>query len=360
MGRADSGMSTEYEPWRHAGLYRHTLCTNSVFEQGDTKFLIGSRTINWKPEPKYLEAFAHLAHSPGRFCLGPQEDPNHLRSAQTHSRYGRRQRGCVSDIFMDNPVCGLQAALCVVSDPRSLLVHGIFDRVPFPGSLVRRPTIMKLPKLEHRRLRRLEITLPRLLRSIQKVNYYTLQHSMDLESLMLVDSWCAESLRFDSPSNNVSMENFLANVPPPGTGRHSLSARTTNVFGDDELNCVEFDDDNTILHSREHLDDEHGLRRQRNIAIRALGQVHVRPGPRLLSLLWVLSAQLGWAVDDNQGVASVFVDRRILIGAQYLSISLMAGPLFWTLVARYFSWIPAAPLEYRLQALPVKVENEMR
>jgi hypothetical protein len=333
----------------------------------------------WKDEPQYLEAFAHLAHSPGRFCLGPQEDPNHLQP-QRHSQFGRRQRGFVTDIFMDDPVCGLQSALCVVSDPRSLMVHGIYDRVPYPGTLVRRPKLPFLLPLE-RVPCTAKVKLPKFIASSKKLVYYHVQ-ALDLESLLLVDFWCDARSDYKSPlPHPLSLRNYLRNIPPPGAGRFPLSTevgmdeeeetgitpKIEELFVEDEAteesssSFASTDEANPNNDDQqERLDQNNEIDFQAPVLINDhLPPVNAR-GPRILNLLWVLSANLGWTVDDNQGAASVYVDRRILIGAQWLSISLMVAPLFWTLFARYAQWIPTTPVDYPLEALPYNVETELR
>jgi hypothetical protein len=37
----------------------------------------------------------------------------------------------------------------------------------------------------------------------------------------------------------------------------------------------------------------------------------------------------------------------------------MTAPLFWTLIARLAIWVPTTPVDYKLEALPYIVENEM-
>ena len=375
---ASSGDHEEYYclPWRHAGVYKHALCTNSVFGGGVCPTHSENEGANlWKEEQYYLEAFAHLAHSPGRFCLGPQEDPNHLRSHPA-SRYARRQMGFATDMFMDDPICGLQSALCVVSNPRSLLGHGVYDRLPYPGTLVRRPRLPILSPL-------LQVpctvatTLPKLISSSKKLAYFEIQNSLDLESLVLVNSWCNPSSTLKPKSCPLSLHNYLRNIPPPGVGRFPLSRE---VVGDDQVETIDAPKIEDLILENDEKEDVSLVSASTN----ATNTIEVREnedmdfafhrgifngpplpppnarGPRLLNLLWVLSAHLGWTVDDNQGAASVHVDRRILIGAQWLSISLMVAPLFWTLFARYARWIPATPVDYPLEALPFHVETELR
>lgn len=347
-------------PWRHAGVYRDSLCTDSVFTKEPHVNDLEILTF-WKPEPKYLEAFAHLAHSPGKFCLGPQEDPNHLRMTSTiASRYARRQRGCVTDMFFDDPVSGLQAALCVVSAPRSLMVHGIWDRVAYPGNLIRRPKLVKLPPLHQKAIPALNLTTKNIDFSCRRLQI-ELQTMLDMDSLFFVEEYCSANSKRKSnlpETYPLSLRNYLQNVPPPGSGRFALCEV---VDKEDQTLTVQ----EVTLTTYEN-DREFGIRtpqpQRSDIRVQHAGPFNIArpPGPRLLTLLWVFSSHMGWTVDDNQGTASVYVDRRILIGAQWLSISLMAAPLFWTLVARSARWIPTTPVDYPLEALPFHVETELR
>jgi hypothetical protein len=276
-------------PWRLAGVYRYALCTDSVFDGPSLE----SEAIDacWKNEPEYLDAFRHLAHSPGRFCLGPQEDPNHLREpvVLASQRYARRQVGAVTDAFMDDPISTVQAGICMMQDPRSLLVHGIYDGIPYPGTIVLRPRIVS-PQLQ------LSTSTSRL--AVSGVFALPLQKdSLSLEST-------------ESEPDNATSERPVAarGVPLPPRMAPAPNAR----------------------------------------------------GPRFIQLLWMLGAQLGLAVIDRPDAASVFVGRNILIAVQWLNISLMAAPLFCTLFARYFEWIPAQPVNYNLEDLPFEPTNNMR
>ena len=373
-------------PWRHSGVYKNALCTDSVLgteKRLNLKKLAGDHVgsyILWKEEPRYLEPFAYLAHNPGRFCLGPQEDPNHLQPQQ-QNRFRRRQRGFVTDMFMDDPICALQSALCVVSNPRSLMAHGIYDRVPYPGMLVRRPKLPSLPTLEQVPCN-VQVMLQQVFPSPGKVVYYEVQNTLDLESLLLVNVWCDSQTEYKLPPHPISLHNYLRNIPPPGTGRYALSAEApVGVWEEEEDVEIEtrieelLVEDKMVDQSLSQSDSEtqpnhdgqQGNLNQNNfIGVHGpgLNNNHLRApnarGPRLLNLLWVLSAHLGWTVDENHGTSSVYVDRRILIAAQWLSISLMVSPLFWTLFARYAQWVPTKPVDYTLSALPFTTETEMR
>ena len=388
-------------PWRYAGVYQYALCTDSVFHPDDTIAFRGSiialeesKILLWKDEPHYLEAFAHLVHSPGRFCLGQQEDPNHLhRSGRFLSRFVKRKNCSVTDVFMDDPVSGFLAAICVLCDPRSLMVHGIFDRVPYPGSLARRPKIPIAANLEERWLdwmrQRYQGSPLGFTFDPCRLLHYKVQDSLDLESLSLVNSLLTGQYFRKITQYSISLQNFIRNIPPPGTGRFAFSQELVDegVSSDRVISQVKegfwyldttratitemlLDRNNrsSIITEGSNDEDEdlgNPIFRRQNANIERAHAVHfdhpfVPRRPRIFNLLWVLSAHLGWTVDDNQGVGSVYVDRRILIAGQWISICLVMLPLFCTLVARYIEWIPTTPLDYPLEALPFRVENKLK
>jgi hypothetical protein len=149
-------------------------------------------------------------------------------------------------------------------------------------------------------------------------------------------------------------------IPPPGVGLFPLSQKTPSLATvlSDPI-PLNIDDDREFGHL-----PAQGLGNTR-------GAAHAAPvrepvvfandqGPQIFRLLWVLGAQLGLAVIDSPDDASVFVDRNILIASQWVSISLMAAPLFWTLCARFFQLIPSQPINYSLEDLPFQLPNKMR
>ena len=83
-------------------------------------------------------------------------------------------------------------------------------------------------------------------------------------------------------------------------------------------------------------------------------------GPRVINLLWLLSARLGWRVDDGRRPGAMFVNRGILIAAQWLANTLAALPLALSLTARFALLVPSVPLDYHLDGLPYTVRKRMR
>ena len=356
-------------PWRLAGVYRYATCTDSVFkgpllEDG----VIGA---DFKDEPDYLDAFRHLTHSPGRYCLGPQEDPNHLEETvvTTSPRYGRKQKGIVTDVFMDDPISAFQAGICMMRDARSLLVHGIYDRIPYPGSVVRCPKQQVAKPLTPRTRRCVCVPAhleDQLLQWMEKRRVFAvLQNGLDLDAIYGAYRSTIGQISTHTMDSS-SLDTYLRGIPPPGVGRFPLSqeSRATDIAtGPSRILPLGLEENSELPESASDGDDN-------STGIRQNVTHHVHPhrppfagnmrGPRLMHLLWVLGAQLGLAVIDSPDIASVYVDRTILIASQWVSISLMAAPLFWTLCARYAQLIPSQPVDYNLEDLPFSISNKLR
>ena len=297
--------------WRCSGVYRYIRCTDSVF---------GGRVVyeTGKEEPEYLDAFRHLTHGPGNLCLGRQVDPNHVYSLvqPTSRRFVQKEGDPISDIFLDDPISALQAGICMLSDPTSLLLHGIYDRVRYPGSVVRRPRMYP--------------------------------------SDMLPDDYVPMT---PAHSATYNLLNYVYDVPPPGVGRFPLCSFNFHE-PDVDTEIVEvklFDDDNVTAAQSENTTTE-----ARTVPLLQPRPLAMRRGPRFLQMLWTLGASLGLVVIDSSTVRSVFVDRTILIATHWISISLMIAPLLLTLTARYAQWIPSQPVDYNLEGLPFPLQNEMR
>lgn len=311
----------EWIPWRMAGVFKYKVCTDSVFSP-DAELTCADQTL-WINEPDYLDAFRHLAHSPGIYCLGPQEDCNHLGETviATNSRYARVQQGSTTDMFMNSPIFAFQAAFCMMRDIRSLLGHGVYDYIAYPGSVVRRPL--------------LDATTPDIIGHMQ------LDNSKETE----------QSLR-----QSIELNNFKHSLPPPGIGQYPLCCFKSP--GSQEI----------IPFLPEHSPTEYTVHessaaaapffRQRPHRIAPVGN---HRGTPFLRIMWAMGARLGLAViDDNPHTASVYVDRKILIASQWVSISLMVAPLFWTLCARFLRFIPTEPVDYTLDSMPNSYSNNMR
>lgn len=302
----------------------------------------------------------YIHHSPGHYCLGPQEDPNHLSEPVVASskRYGRIQKSFATDVFMDNPVFAFQAGICMIRDPRSLLVHGIYDRIRYPGTVIRRPRVCSLVSTpeEIRTIFSRSCGSPTITKAQQ--SYYALQEYLDVDTITMVRS---HEKADESEVRCRSLIIYSDGIPPPGVGQFPLSQRLdrSETRLSNPIAPLEIDDDEQVVRTISQSPEQPRGSTLASHQREPVGLVHDR-GPQILRLLWVLGAQLGLAVIDSPDVASVFVDRTILIASQWVSISLMAAPLFWTLCARYARLIPTQPIDYSLEDLPFQISNKMR
>lgn len=328
-------------PWRTSGCYRNVLATDSVFHSGQETLHIASTgdDIEWKDEPHYLETFRYLTHSPGRFCLGPQEDINHLGETVKESRYHRSQVGNVTDVFMNDPVFAFQAGVCMISDPRSLSVHGIYDWIPYPGTAVRRPRISACPGL-------------------------------DLQDYPRVPSksnirWFLES--HDGTNTNVSclpysLLCFLNGTPPADRRDYTFSY----LYNNDVLVPLNFDDNEGWFNNARSRASEQAVQDDEAANVNGNGLLvdqgaNNQPRPHmLLQVVGMLGARVGLAISDEHGHSPVYVERTILIASQWVSVSFMAAPLFITLVGRHWRWIPTEPVQYMLYYDELNQNKEMR
>jgi len=126
--------------WKNVGVYRFLRCTDSVYNLSNEVYIPG------KSEPGYLETFRNLWHSPGFYRLGAQDDPNHmseheiLGKAVCGSRPKRLQRinWRHADVFKQDASMALACAMSMIHSPRSLLLHGVYDRLDPLGTICHR------------------------------------------------------------------------------------------------------------------------------------------------------------------------------------------------------------------------------
>ena len=417
-------METNENLWKNVGVYRFTRCTDSVYgREVDLPSVESDLASSLKDELGYLDGFRYLCHSPGLYCLGQQQDPNHddpkimrlfdIKSSPISRVIHRGNRSRHSDIFMDNHTLAFACALSMIHDPRSLLVHGVYDRVAYPGTIARRPHLppsifarvapfprdtnalreeasMLVKKWKSQNLKRSALAyldsrtkFPDLARN-DSMQFCLQSDELDIESHDLVHVDCGESEEH-CVHHLSSLQNYVQNVPPPGVGRFPLSAKespegghrselvslhvrpsndrlvpargTTENGNDDELSRGPGEAPNRAVNvARQQQPPQNG---HQNGRPQPFVDANVR-GPQVVNLLWLISAHFGWTVDNTQGAGSVLVDRRILIASQWISNSLMAMPLLWTLLARYVKWITPKPIDYHLEGLPYEVGNEMR
>jgi hypothetical protein len=408
--------------WRNEGVYKFKTCTDSIFERElDLPSIETDLTFapEFKDELDYLDGFRYLCHSPGLYCLGQQQDPNHedpailpiydIKTSPFRRVFPRGKRCRNSDTFMDNHTLAFACALSMIHDPRSLLVHGIYDRVQ--NTIVRRPVLppiifnraspssratviekgsILVKKWKSQTLRKSKVTVSQHI--FNRKTKKTFSESDFLRSCLHYSEPDVDSLGLlhlaqngagqDSWPHTTSLHCYLQNIPPPGVGCFSLSTaksisrhgRQGSVHPDLVPLTRGGDGSPSQSHGTENIDWL-----VRGPAVPLGAAQHPRPvanvnlnvhpaaapgaqgnGPRVINVLWLMSAHFGWAVDDSQGAGSVLVDRQILIATQWVSNSLMTLPLLWTLLARYVKWITSKPINYYLEGLPHEVDNEMR
>ena len=401
-------------PWRQSGNYRYQICTDSLFNPSHS-LTMGHECWeeHLKDEPRTMRTFRRLIETPGKFNFGPQEDPNHLGEIAPSRGWwlSADQQGYCTDMFMDGPLRSLQVALITLSNPRSVVGHGVYDRINYPGKVVRRP---RFP------------TWSRHLNHAEKCP--EAQLTPREEYFRLQDSLCFDLVPKSAQSmyQTYSMRRYLRNIPPMGMGCFPLSIDSGAIPGyddkpseDEEKNaepreeieqntagdnsstasvlflttshlvpiCVPVLQEETALSRESHTETSSLTLRteafyrtyQRPDEVRHQGVAANNanenlanlpgvnpplmrgPGPRLLNLLWSVSAQLGWSVDDpGQTASSVVVNRKLLIGVQWLSLTLMAAPLVLTLGARSMYLVPCKPVDYYLEDLPYPLVSELR
>jgi hypothetical protein len=303
------------------------------------------------------------------------------KTAGVHLLFFPKKRPFTSDIFMDETMLAFGSSLAMIHDPRSLIVHGIYERGR--STMARRPSCRSLifdDKAKHDPEALIE-------KATVVVNKWILAHAADSRRKdsrfdVLVSGgkhFCLQENDLDVDSHGLlhfsttptCMEhrsgylNYVKNIPPSGIGRYAMS-----TLGDDSLanilplTLVSHDPTsrrNDVVVSgpsppTTHQNVTHGQPRPNQDGFNP--QLIPDPrGPRLLQLLWILSSNLGLNVQPGD---DIMVDRRILIATQWFANSLMAMPVIYTLLARSILRITPKPIDYHLEGLPYEVDNEMR
>ena len=379
---------TTYEPWREAGVYRdstaitarqdHAGVHDDTEEDSDSEnkstpqpsAILPAVSSGWKSAPEFLDEFRNNQCSPGMYFLGDQHDPNHP--------VGKYKDAKSNDVFMGDLNLAAKVALAVLQDPRSLINHGVYDRIPSVGTVVRRPA-MPSPFFSRFGQRNATRLVPRTKQPLTK---RIALNDPDPDGLVLFDlngHWFFKS----------SLTDFVQNIPPPGVGRYPFTMNDSNSSsstGSEDLIPINVSDGMIRDDTDDSDEDEDGdnggnntngtagLSSRRNNrqarsreAQAAANNDRFNPliipgrGPRLFNLFWLMSSQLGWSINESHGGSPVHVDRRVLIAAQWVANALMTFPLLYTLLARAFGSITPKPLDYHLDGLPFHIEdNEMR
>jgi hypothetical protein len=399
-----------YNLWRNVGCYPYVKCSDSIFGSPIDLEIPDDLDLPFIPilksEVDYLEGFRYLCHSPGIYCLGQQEDPNH--EGDTHvphldrdtsplnSAFRHDKRNRTTDLFMESTAMAFASALSIIHDPRSLVVHGIYDRVPSPGTITRRPSLpsrlfkrvstrdktalLDAAYVLAKKWKRQHLNKTSLMQRYGEKPRFSLALArqpclllgdVDHDSHQLLHIASDQDCSLDKFS---SLRSYLHNIPPPGVGKYAFSAlsdESTNGCQSDivELHLQDGSESDRVSQSNDE-EEEDGpsanppppamANNQNNhLLLHPLLGVPGR-GPRVINLLWSLSEHLGWSVDESHGAGSVMVERRILIASQWVSNSLMSLPLLYTLIARASQWMTLKPMEYHFDGLPYDLKGEMR
>eukprot|EP00550_Attheya_septentrionalis_P003026 CAMPEP_0198281926 /NCGR_PEP_ID=MMETSP1449-20131203/1804_1 /TAXON_ID=420275 /ORGANISM="Attheya septentrionalis, Strain CCMP2084" /LENGTH=1574 /DNA_ID=CAMNT_0043977945 /DNA_START=222 /DNA_END=4946 /DNA_ORIENTATION=+ len=406
-------------PWKAVGVHKTTLGTDSIFEPDQSLSDISLHSL-LVDEPEYLDGFRNLLHNPGTYSLGRQEDPNYdhvvspcLSNDAAVSKDARQNpHNRYTDLYMNDTTMAFVSALSLVHDPRSLMVHGVYDRVRYPGKVTRRPFleggIFVRPLLTVRSWREIASPVGGMVNDFMRqqrtlsselnnekhtavLNVHTVQlkqctikphicfqlDDIDVEGHQLVHfGEEEEEAQLQEIRHASSIKYYLNGIPYPGIGRFPLSdvrgaqenesIVSLNIYlrqesgssGHGPISCSVLNDHSQRIQNR-NLQQEGRVDENLNANMPMPG-MGVGPGARFANLVWFLSAYLGWSVDNQRITGSMILDRRILIAGQWLSNTFMAMPLVLTLLARYGSWITANPLDYHLEGFPFSVDKEMR
>ena len=412
----------EHLSWRNVGIYRFLRCTDSIYNLSNEVYRHG------KSEPKYLETFCNLWHSPGLYRLGAQDDPNHMREQEImgsgpygSSRPAKRLQRINwrhADVFKQDASMALACAMSMIHSPRSLLLHGVYDRLDPPGTICRRaapwefqqtfsrlkdgaPSSRQVRLLAHQCIQNFERGVSKRSgfvffgRAVQHPmtssnrNTILKQSSREILKSIAILGWKSVSIDInDADPEGIaslvdgivtfasSLENFVHNVPGAGHGRFLLSdarilPRMHRIFSSLDnvaifpLSVYTPFEMNAVVTSVPSNQSQQQLAGRVQAAEGAAGNPEHQEergagGPRIINLLWLISSHLGWSVDDDHRPGAHHVERGILIATQWLSNTLMALPLFLTLVARYLMFITPSPLDYHLEGLPFVEVKRMR
>jgi hypothetical protein len=351
---------------KKGGVFSCAPCTNYCFDE--CPLTDGELDNSFMDE--YCKPERPAIHYPGRYCLGPQEDPNHLEENVIQSeQLALHQGGLATDLFMNDTMSAFKAGLCMANDPRSLIVHGLFDKVAYPGTIIRcakvlSPSLCPQGEMEVESSSGHPHAINKSIRIVETSEcnvYFMMQNGVDLAAIHETDRICSGgNAQPMSPVHHVSLFNFVHNVPAPGAGKFALSGTMINNSFEALPEIVALNvQAPPIATERERVGHEAAAEAN----IRAPAQAPLGPHRNILGLFRVHrleGAQLGFVVVFNRVTNSVFVDRKLIIGTQWLCISLTILPLFLTLCARCLQRIPARPLDQDLGDLSFESANNLR
>lgn len=302
------------------------------------------------------QVFRDMGNDTVSFSLQESSLQNQVYNSKSTMRLLDFPRGiqCASfmDEFQENSTYGLRLAARILSDPQTVSSFGVYERIKYPGTLCRRSQIPCLPDFSVPGVRMPKMKLKALISSRQKLAYYRANNALDMEALCFVDSFCRHHANSHcmNPSPQPAFPGRTKPPEPDEISVHSME-ELKNLYSTPTAAASEA----RVLQELPRNDgafDNFDIPVQQNGGRRRI--------PRLVRLFIYLSNRIGLFVENETNASPRFVNRHVLISIHWISITLMAFPLFATLFARYVMMIPATPVDYSLEGLPFSVENELR
>jgi hypothetical protein len=313
---------------------------------------------------KWIDSAHHVWESTEYFYLGPHLVDDSCLSTMTHNCCP--QTNSAIHEANNNPIGAVNAAIGLMRNPYALTDLGVYDRISYPGVLLRRPKVL-LPAF-CRRMNELEVQLS-LHTSDDLLSgeptcrlwYYKLMNGLDVNAILDVHQkdassrqiWCHFDMFY-------SMHCYLHGIPPPGTGRFPLSRREdSTVLLSEPKKIISLDlslheERDPAFSSRQDIHEPHNAPDEARIGLRRpIDQRPVNAGPRrrLFRVFWTFASQLGLDIRDDTNASVAIFNRRTLIAAQWICLFFMAAPLAVTLTARYMSRMPTQSLQQELNDL---------
>jgi len=303
-----------------------------------------------KLEPSGLKKYRQYFHHLGMYELGKAEDPNHQASTQY-------------DLLKNSAHLSLRAALSILHSPQSINNHGIYDLAAYPGTVVKsrfRDRSSFLPvstsgtecdaqvdnlasMLMKKRIRDFQTgDILRQRRSGNCNNSYAILTFNDLDPIGCQVMRPYEPTGKNNDYNISGLNSFTKKVPDPGCGRYPLSRLDSQAEGQTRAGAIL----PLEIEASELVNEAVDQNGHRNIRRRVTAGILSR-----MNIVWTICDALGWACVDDTSPGLMLIDRRMVIAVVWFSNSLVAFPLFWTLMARYALWISPYPPEYVLRDL---------
>jgi len=331
ISQCDNSSKRLEKPWRMPGIYENIrvsdkIC-NSPGSSTEKKRFHPVFCSQVKKEPTEFIGIKQSMNISRKYSFGQQIDPNHILH---HSQF-------YSDIFNDDLKQAISTSLAVFHDPKSIALHGVYDRA-HSSDLVRSPFLphfLFLPVIHDMKKNVPHSTLKEKLQHDKTVRLSNSRlnrpwNDPDPDGLFVMNK--ASCFKNSDEHHVSSMDRYLMEILPPG-----LPSKAKNASVSSE--------------SRQHDPQNANLNLQ---------QIPPRNNirSRVYSISTLACSYIGWNEKCNNGAP--MVNRRILIALQWWSNSFLFFPLIFTLTARWMEWITTTPLDYDLDGLPFEGNKKMR